>query len=309
METGMRTAHLCITEFRLPVASPFDFHSTIHSHGWIELPPFAPLHDNQGFSRFELLPSGTAVALEVSAYGGYPHRGIRVKALSESPLDSDDQKVIASNVSHMLRLDEDFSEFYALCHRKGGAWKGLTKGRGRLLRSPTIFEDLVKVICTTNVQWSGTRRMAAQLVSAFGTPAPALGDGYAFPPPRAIAQAGLQEFAARTRLGYRAAYIHALAEEVADGKLCVESWLDPKMPAREVKNQLMAIKGVGKYAAASMLMLLGRYADIPVDTEFQKFMSQKYFGGAPFEPERALAIYQDWGEWKALAYWLDMISG
>ena len=59
----------------------------------------------------------------------------------------------------MLRLDEDFAEFHALCKSRGGVWQNINRGVGRLLRSPTVFEDLVKVICTTNVQWGGTKRM------------------------------------------------------------------------------------------------------------------------------------------------------
>ena len=48
--------------------------------------------------------------------------------------------------------------------------KSAPAGIGRLLRSPTVFEDLVKVICTTNVQWGGTKRMVRELVDAFGLP-------------------------------------------------------------------------------------------------------------------------------------------
>jgi 3-methyladenine DNA glycosylase/8-oxoguanine DNA glycosylase len=71
---------------------------------------------------------------------------------------------LARAVRHMLRLDEDFSEFYDHCKLKGGTWGEIRIGTGHLLRSPTVFEDLVKVICTTNIQWSGTKRMVRELV-------------------------------------------------------------------------------------------------------------------------------------------------
>jgi len=40
---------------------------------------------------------------------------------------------------------------------------------GRLLRSPDRFEDVVKMICTTNCAWGATERMVANLVNKIGT--------------------------------------------------------------------------------------------------------------------------------------------
>jgi 3-methyladenine DNA glycosylase/8-oxoguanine DNA glycosylase len=71
---------------------------------------------------------------------------------------------------------------------------------------------------------------------------------------------------------------------------------------------LKGIKGIGDYAAASMLMLLGRYDEIPVDTIFRDFMSGHYFTGAPFDQSQALEVYAQWGRWKALAYWFEMLE-
>ena len=41
-------------------------------------------------------------------------------------------------------------------------------GAGRLLRSPTVYEDLVKSICTTNCTWAVTKKMVAALVAGLG---------------------------------------------------------------------------------------------------------------------------------------------
>ena len=48
----------------------------------------------------------------------------------------------------MLRLDADLSAFYAVAARGSRAELG-RRGAGRLMRSPTVFEDVVKTICTT----------------------------------------------------------------------------------------------------------------------------------------------------------------
>lgn len=46
------------------------------------------------------------------------------------------------------------------------AW--VVRGAGRMIRSPTVFEDVVKTICTTNCAWSATIRMVSALVEHLG---------------------------------------------------------------------------------------------------------------------------------------------
>jgi 3-methyladenine DNA glycosylase/8-oxoguanine DNA glycosylase len=50
---------------------------------------------------------------------------------------------LCGTVSHMFRLDEDLSAFYELVREDAGLdW--CTTGAGRMLRAPTVFEDVVK---------------------------------------------------------------------------------------------------------------------------------------------------------------------
>src|SRR2546421_12580970 len=71
------------------------------------------------------------------------------------------------------------------------AW--VLEGAGRMVRSPTVFEDVVKTICTTNTSWGGTTRMVNALVEHLGEKAPGapkLGPlGRAFPTAAAMAKA------------------------------------------------------------------------------------------------------------------------
>jgi 3-methyladenine DNA glycosylase/8-oxoguanine DNA glycosylase len=50
---------------------------------------------------------------------------------------------LASTVEHMFRLDEDLSGFYAVV-REDGDLSWCASGAGRMLRAPTVFEDVVK---------------------------------------------------------------------------------------------------------------------------------------------------------------------
>ena len=51
---------------------------------------------------------------------------------------------LADTIAQMFRLDEDLSGFYALVAEDDLAW--CATGAGRMLRAPTVFEDVVKTI-------------------------------------------------------------------------------------------------------------------------------------------------------------------
>src|SRR5207237_9245972 len=90
-------------------------------------------------------------------------------------------------VRRILNLDEDLSEFYALVQDDPDLlWAA--SGAGRMLRTSTVFEAVVKTVCTTNCAWSATVRMVTALVEHLGEPA-AGGRARAFPTPAARARA------------------------------------------------------------------------------------------------------------------------
>jgi 3-methyladenine DNA glycosylase/8-oxoguanine DNA glycosylase len=212
----------------------------------------------------------------------------------------------------MLRLDEDLGPFHARCRAMGGRWAPAGRGLGRLLRSPTLFEDVIKTICTTNIQWGGTRVMVRQLVHSLGDSGPVSGgDGgfsNAFPTPERIATADAAELDS-TRLGYRAPYVRELAERVASGELDLSALEDDRRSTDELRKALLDLKGVGPYAAATLLMLLGRYDYLAVDSVYRTFVTERYFAGRRPSDAEAAAVYEDWGRWKYLGYWFDLWQG
>jgi 3-methyladenine DNA glycosylase/8-oxoguanine DNA glycosylase len=97
-----------------------------------------------------------------------------------------------------------------------------------------------------------------------------------------------------------------LARRVVSGALDLEGLLHSDRPTAEVRKELLGIKGVGPYAAATLLMLIGRYDEIGYDTVFRDFVSKRYFNGERPPPKEMMAVYDDWGKWRYLAYWLDV---
>lgn len=297
---------LNITTLQLRPTPPFDFAATIDSHGWVMLAPNRWDPAKRHWRRIEQLDSGKVVAIRARA-----GRGTVIHLEIEHPhrLGAREREQIIARVNHMLRIDEDFSEFFRLCGARGERWARVQAGGGRLLRSPDLFEDLVKTVCTTNIQWSGTRRMVENLVAAFGASHAGDTSLKAFPSARTIAGVPLAIFKQQVNLGYRADYVHLLATQVASGDLDLDTLRDPALSTTELRRRLLAIKGIGNYAAATLLMLLGHYDQLPVDSVFRQFVSRQYFGGAAVTDKKAQAVYADWGRWKYLAYWYDIWPG
>lgn len=297
------------TQLSIHPDAPFDFEYTAYSHGWVVLSPNVWDLERRVLQRVERLAGGKVVALSIHGPGSVEKPQIRIKVNHPGKLSAGEAQEITAAVAHMFRADENFAEFYKLCNQKDRRWKNLGRGLGRLLRSPNVFEDVVKTICTTNIQWGGTKRMVAALVDTFGTAHdgnPAL---KTFPAPQTLAEVPFERFRKMVSLGYRSEYIHLLAGQVSSGELNLNSFLDPAIPTPELKKKLLAIKGVGNYAAATLLMLLGRYDELPVDSVFRQFVSKKYFHGERISDQQAQTVYAGWGKWKYLAYWFDIWEG
>lgn len=289
--------------------SPFNFRYTAYSHGWVVLAPNSWDEERQAVQRVQRLSTGKVVLLDISGAGSLEGPEIAIQVSHSATLSQEERAEVVAAVGRMFRVDEDLTEFYALCKERGKPWVVLTAGLGRLLRSPTLFEDAVKTICTTNIQWGGTKRMVEGLVNNLGEPFPGDAAFRAFPTPQAIAAVPFETFQQATRLGYRGVYVHTLASRVASGALDLEAWRDVEIPTSELKKRLLSIKGVGPYAAATLLMLLGRYDELAIDTVFREFVSRRYFDGRRPSDQEAQAVYEDWGRWKYLAYWFDIWEG
>jgi hypothetical protein len=175
-----------------PSGEPVDLERTFRSHGLASLPPIR-LGENANVLEVTLPIYGFPTRTVLVSESG-PEHGI-VSAVGPPPGREEGERIFAA-VRRVLRLDEDLSGFYALVARDLDLSWG-TKGAGRMVRSPTVFEEVVKTLCTTNCAWSATIRMVSALVEHLGEKAPEAPQtgpwGRAFPTPEAMAGAG-EEF-------------------------------------------------------------------------------------------------------------------
>lgn len=281
----------------LAARQPFSLQQVIRSHGWPQLLPFHWERESDALLRVERLTTGTVVVLNFHPL----ENGLAVEVSDE--LTDAERAELETTLDWMFGLDMDFGPFYEMARGEPKLAGVEANARGRVLRSATLWEDTIKTILTTNTAWSGTIRMNAALVAQFGDPLPAAPAMQAFPTPASVAASDPDTLRNTTKLGYRAPYVHELADAVAAGRLDLERLKDPAMPTAEVRKRLLAIKGVGGYAAANLLMILGRYDFIPIDSWAMNQVSQEWYGGQPVGPKEVEAAFERWGEWKGLVYW------
>jgi len=285
-------------DIKITTPVEFNFRRTVLSHGWCALPPFE--FEKDTWTLVRVLDGGHPRPLTVKISS--TNDGLKIK--TSRRLGKRATEKVVRDVRHMFRLDDDLRDFYqSMAAEPEFAWIA-SEGAGRLLRSPTVFEDLVKMICTTNCSWSLTEKMVGALVRELGEES----DNGRKSFPTAIAMAAKPEkfFRDKIRAGYRAPYLKELAQRVAAGALDVESWLTNKAPLDDLIKEMKSVKGVGNYAAENLLKLIGRYDGLALDSWTRAQFARARNNGRAASDKKIARFYARFDSWRGLALWCDM---
>jgi 3-methyladenine DNA glycosylase/8-oxoguanine DNA glycosylase len=288
-----------------PGGEPVDLWRTIVSHGVASLPPM--LVDEDARTLEVTLPLPRARPRTIVIQAGRPGFAA-VTVVGRRPGREAGERIEGA-VRHTLNLDQDLSGFYeAAAADPDLAWA--TSGAGRMIRSASVFEEVVKTVCTTNCTWSATERMVGALVEHLGesaTGAPEDGArGRAFPTPEAMANAGEAFYREVARAGYRGAYLVALARSVGEGSTDLEvlGRASPEdMADSEVESSLLELPGVGPYAAAHIMMMLGRFSKLVLDS-WTRPTYAKLIGRGTVNDAAIQRRFRRYGPYAGLAFWL-----
>jgi N-glycosylase/DNA lyase len=117
-----------------------------------------------------------------------------------------------------------------------------------------------------------------------------------------MAEAGDDFYRVVARAGYRGAYLQTLALAVAEGALDLEALNDPELDDEDVAERLLALPGCGPYATAHMMMLLGRYSRLILDS----WTRPKYarVNGRKAGDRTIERRFRRYGDYAGLAFWL-----
>jgi 3-methyladenine DNA glycosylase/8-oxoguanine DNA glycosylase len=190
------------------------------------------------------------------------------------------------------------------------------------MRSPTFFEDVIKTVTSCNVTWPSTVNMNRRLCEAMGSmasPGPSTRSHpggahfvHSFPAPERLARVRAATLRSRCSVGYRDARIIELARlfTLSSVRGGIDSaWFEnPGTSDDAIHAALLELPGIGPYAAANIMQLLGRYARLPLDTESLRH-AKSILGMTGSEREilkRMHTHYAPFGEHAFRSYWLEL---
>lgn len=302
MMRGMRKT------WTLPLPDGFAMGVTVNSHGWPQLAPFDWDEGTQTLSTVVALDDTRAARLTMTpALADTPALCVTAEA---APLTATDRAALTAVARRILALDHDLAPLYAMLHGDAQrAWVA-ERGAGRFLRAATLWEDVVKLILTTNCTWTLTEIMTQRLVDSLGI-AVAPGGPKAFPTPRAMARKPEAFYRTTIKAGYRSASLVKLAKAVTSGDLDLDALITTPDSSLAAKKAIVSLPGCGPYVADNLLRILGRGDFLGLDSWSRVVYATRVHNGGrgatrPLKDATIERAYKKFGAYAGLVFWLDV---
>lgn len=289
-----------MSQMIIPVSEQFDFNQTVLSHGWYMLAPFELDRDTMTLYYTYALQSGDMVRLAMHGNEGH----ILVEVPEVNALSMASQAEITNVVETIFNTRWDLQPFYAAMDNfEGYDWLE-NERKGRILIGATLWEDLAKVLFTTNTTWAQTIQMSQRLCH-LGKPHSTLRNTYAFPTAQTIAAMDFDALADAIRAGYRSAYLYELAQVIVSGEFDLDVWYG--LDSDALHKQVKSLKGYGDYAAGTIVRMLGHFDKLAIDSACRDMYARLHNDGEKDDDKAIKAHYAKFGQWKGLVMWMDIM--
>lgn len=291
-----------MAQITLTPPPPFNFKAVLFSHGWFQLTPFYWQPKSQTLLWATRLPDQTPLLLRLTGSGEKNAQPLLLDADHEISAHKND---LIKKCRHVFNLDLDLTDFYALC-KKDPLLKGvIAGGRGRLMRAESVYENIFKAICGTNVQWKQAVNMINR-IGSIGTAASHT-EYRCFPTPQQVLQAGESFLKTHGRVGYRSRYLIDLCRRFAAGEPEAKAAQNGSMQKAELKRYFLSFSGIGKTTARYLMALYGHFDEIAVDSLVISCLSKTVFDGNKPSEQQVHDYFAHYGKWAYLAYWMEFI--
>jgi len=268
----------------------YDLYMTCHTHGWKMLAPYQWLEQENAL-LMTMYAGEDAVDVRVRQRDS----NLKIEITSRGPLTPEHKANLRFGIRRALDLDTDTTSLYRVARKQHASLAKLVRaGAGRLLKCPSLWEDAVKTLFTTNCSWNLTLKVAAACCAPpFARVSPA--GRYPFPKPSDIQRYTPEQLRKRIPIGYRAQAMCLLARRFSRTEVDLEPELLPRH-FEEAYKTVRSWYGFGDYAASHVLVLEGKFHKIPVDTVVIDFVRSQYQRNdvAACLAER----FDTWGEYK-----------
>ncbi|XVF33869.1 hypothetical protein REPUB_Repub18cG0008800 [Reevesia pubescens] len=318
-------------------SSSFNMEKAVCNHGLFMMSPNVWIPSTKSLRRpLRLADSSHSILVTISHPPNHPFLVIQVHGVHS--ISSADEAAILEQVGRMLRIsnkdERDVREFQKL-HASAKE-----KGFGRIFRSPSFFEDVVKSILLCNCGWKRTFAMAralcelqAEIAAAhFKRKSIASNSNVKiltkrlkhrsnsesienFPTSTELAYLDEKYLNKRCNLGYRAGCIVQLGRKIEQGELDQLNKLEEESfdttSYENLYQKLMKIKGFGPFVCSNIMMCVGFYKRIPSDTETIRHLKEVHGKGKcsiRTIQKDVEEIYGKYTPFQCMAYWLELVE-
>lgn len=247
----------------------------------------------------------------IESAGTQENPKLTVQLKKKYKLTEEDKKTAAGIIRSLFNLDFDIKKFYQ--EIKNDHTLTLIARELIGLRSPTTqyaFEALIDSIVEQQISLKVANAFEHRIIKKWGD-ALTLKDKsyYAYPIPKALASATIQELRAVGLSQRKAEYISNIANMITDGKLDLEG-LKSREKVSEIIEVLDKVKGIGIWTAElTIIRGMQRLEAFPADDlGLRRTISHFYCHGKQITSAEARKIADNWGRWKGLAAYYLLIA-
>ncbi|MGA3192868.1 MAG: DNA-3-methyladenine glycosylase [Candidatus Bathyarchaeia archaeon] len=245
----------------------------------------------------------TLVLVTMKALGTVDDPKISVELRSDHKLSEAEKEKAKQTVSAILSLDLDLKPFYEHAKKDRILTEIIQRLRGlKIPTTPTVFEALIDSITEQQISLNVAHGLERKLIKTFGKALRLDGEVYyAYPVPRELASATLEQLRRCGLSGKKAEYIKEVSKMVVDGKLDLEGFKRCD-DVQEIMGELDKIRGIGVWTAELTIARGMRKLDVvPADDlGLRRIISHHYCGDRKISGTEARKVSEKWGKWKGL---------
>ena len=243
---------------------------------------------------------GKTVALSVRSVGQVERPRIEARLVGDR-LNSEEESKAMGLAVRLVGAQGSLIEFYDAIESDDpmAEFAGRFRGLG-IAQSADPFEGLVLSILGQQISNEVARVLRDLLVDTLGEVVSVKGVDYrAFPPPSAIAEAGIDKLREMKLSARKAEYISDIAGSVASGVLDLDALAD--LPEESIVEELVKLRGVGPWTAHWLLIrAFDRPDGFPEgDLAIQRSLGALYNGGERLTPDEAVALSARWRPYRS----------
>lgn len=234
-------------------------------------------------------------------------------SIHSEPINEKSIAYIKNYVIHWFDLEANLQAFYKIAQNDVVLANLCQKFYGlRMIGMPDLFESLVWSIIGQQINLNFAYSLKEKLVHNFGQKLIYNGeDFYALPTPEKLASLQIEDFQPLQFSRSKAQYILNVSRAFAEGDLSQE--VLNKMPFEEVKEKLVAIKGIGNWTANySMMKSLKNYDAFPVeDVGLHNAIKTQYGLVAKPSIKDLNLMSEKWAGWRGYAtfyFWHSLLG-